>query len=620
MEIIDKLKARREEKKEDRKAYNDELATVRKGFGILEKYKDAKTNLNNRIISNHQWFKLRHWPEVEGKKVHDAQPVSAWLLNSIVSKHADAMDNYPQPVILPREQGDVKEAETLSDILPLVLEQNDFIQTYNDAWWDKLEFGTCVFGVFWDNNKLNGLGDISIKLVDILSIYWEPGISDIQDSKNVFIESLVDLEELKAAYPNKNFTAVTSSDVKEYHYNDNVPKDGKVQVVDWYYKKRNSQGKQVLHLTKFCQGAVLFETEKDEKFAESGLYDHAMYPFVIDRIYPEKGTLAGFGPIDIMKSPQEYIDKLNQALLKNAMVNARPRFFVRDDAAINAEEFADIDKDFITVHGNLDDSGIKAIVQTQLPPIYMSLLESKIAELKETSGNWDVSNGGTTSGATAASAIAALQEASGKGSRDMNKSAYRAVAKIYSLCIELIRQFYDEPRTFRITGEDGTYQFREFSNVGLKSTAVESINGEDMFRTPSFDIKVQAEKASVYSTLSQNELAKEFFSAGFFNPQISDQALACVEMMQFEGKEQVIKKIGQNGTLLQQVQQLQQQLLSLSQAVEMMQPGSGVADAVAGQILGSNNVQATGSTNIDTTKGSLADQARARSQSAATPR
>jgi FtsZ-binding cell division protein ZapB len=490
---------------------------------------------------------------------------------------------------------------------------------YNDAWWDKLEFGTCVYGVFWDTDKLNGLGDISIRLVDMLSIYWEPGISDIQDSRNIFVESLVDLDELKKAYPDKEITATSAEDVREYRYNDNIPKTNKVQVVDWYYKKKNDRGKTVLHLIKMCQGAVLFSTEKSEQFAETGLYDHGLYPFIVDRIYPEKGTIAGFGPVDIMKSPQEYIDKLNQAMLKNAMVNARPRYFVRDDAAISSEEFADIDKDFVTVHGNLDDSGVKPIVQTQLPPIYMNLLQLKIEELKETSGNWDVSNGGTTSGATAASAIAALQEASGKGSRDMNKSAYRACAKIYSMCIELIRQFYDEPRTFRITGEDGSYKFENFSNEGLKDIITGNVDGQDLYRKPIFDIKVQAQKASVYSTLSQNELAKEFFSAGFFNPQISDQALACVEMMQFEGKEKVIKKIGENGTLLQQVQQLQQQLLSLSQVVEMLRPGTGVADSVAGQILGSNEAQPTGRTNIDLSRGSLADQARARSQSVATP-
>ena len=86
-----------------------------------------------------------------------------------------------------------------------------------------------------------------------------------------------------------------------------------------------------------------------------------------------------------------------------------------------------------------------------------------VNELKEVSGNRDVSQGGTTSGLTAASAIAALQEAGSKLSRDMLKSAYRAFAKECYLIIELMRQFYDEQRVYRITGESGGVEYATFS-------------------------------------------------------------------------------------------------------------------------------------------------------------
>lgn len=34
------------------------------------------------------------------------EPTSAWLFNAIVSKHADAMDSFPEAVILPRSEAD----------------------------------------------------------------------------------------------------------------------------------------------------------------------------------------------------------------------------------------------------------------------------------------------------------------------------------------------------------------------------------------------------------------------------------------------------------------------------------------------------------------------------------
>ena len=110
------------------------------------------------------------------------EPASGWLFNSVANKHADAMDNYPEPAVLPREEQDKADAEQLSKILPVILEYNDFEDTYSDSWWYKLKSGTAVYGVLWNPEKENGLGDIDVKKIDILNCFWEPGVQDIQDS------------------------------------------------------------------------------------------------------------------------------------------------------------------------------------------------------------------------------------------------------------------------------------------------------------------------------------------------------------------------------------------------------------------------------------------------------
>ena len=90
--------------------------------------------------------------------------------------------------------------------------------------------------------------------------------------------------------------------------------------------------------------------------------------------------------------------------------------------------------------------------------------------------------------------------------------------------------------------------------------------GIDMgFRVPCFDIEVSAQKASPYNKLAQNELALQFYNLQFFNPQNADQALACLDMMDFNGKEELMAKIQQNGTLMQQYQQLLQLALGMAQ-------------------------------------------------------
>lgn len=553
---------------------------VQEANKTLMKYKEGKANLEKRIVDNEQWYKLRHWECMRDKK-SDVQPTSAWLFNCIANKHADAMDNYPSPNILPREEGDKGEAQMLSSIIPVILEQNDFEEVYSEVSNYKIKSGTGVYGIFWDSSKLNGLGDISIKKIDLINLFWESGISDIQKSKNLFHVELADNDVLISQYPQLQGKLGTASlDVTKYVYDDAVDTTNKSVVVDWYYRK-NQDGRTVLHYCKYVNDEVLFATENDEMYYEEGWYRHGNYPFVFDTLYSIEGTPTGFGYIDIGKDPQMFIDRGNQAIMKNMLTNAKPRYFIKNDGSVNEEEYSDMTKDFVHVDGNLGQDSVLPISSTGLGSIYVEVINNKIEELKETTGNRDVSTGGT-GGVTAASAIAAMQEAGSKLSRDNNKSAYRSFRKIVVMVIELIRQFYDTERCFRIVGQNGAEQFVRYSNVGIVPQAQGGIEmGIDMgYRLPLFDVEITAQKQSPYSKMSQNELALQFYNAGFFNPQMADQALACLDMMDFDRKQFIMQKIAQNGGMFQQMLMMQQQMLGMAQHLDALQ-GSNMTPMMA---------------------------------------
>lgn len=525
---------------------------VRAAMETLKKYKQGKQNLEQRIIENEQWFKLRHWESLETANKSDVKPVSAWLFNCIANKHADAMDNFPSPNILPREASDKFEAQMLSSIIPVILDQTEFEEVYDNVWDYKLKAGTGVYGVFWEQSKNNGLGDITIRKVDLLNLFWEPGITDIQNSRNIFHVELRDNDLLEAEYPQLKGNTGDASTVSKYNYDDTVDTQNKSAVVDWYYKKRVN-GSLVLHYCKFVGETVLYASENEAQYAQRGWYDHGMYPFVFDVLFSVEGSPCGFGYIDVGKSAQEYIDRGNQAIMMNMLANAKPRYFIRKDGAVNEQEYADTGKDFIHVDGNLGQDSVIPVQGKSLNDIYVQVIKDKIDELKETTGNRDISTGGTSHGVTAASAIAAMQEAGSKLSRDNSKASYRAFRKVCIMVIELIRQFYDIPRSFRIMGENGAQQFISYSNAGIAAQSQGTEMGVDLgYRLPQFDIEVSAQKASPYSKLSQNELALQFFQAGFFNPQIADQALSAIEMMDFDRKDFIMQRIIQNAQQYQQ--------------------------------------------------------------------
>lgn len=545
---------------------------------ILQKYKAGKVQTERRILASEQWWKLRNSREESDRASIDAshyKSSSGWLHNVIVNKHADAMEAFPEPNVLPREPEDKAEATILSSILPCIFEQNHFEQTYSDVAWQKLKTGTGAYKVVWDPSKLNGLGDITISKVNLLNLYWEPGVTDIQRSRFFFHTELMDKEVCEEMYPEtkdklKGNTFIST----KFLYDDTVSTEDKVTVIECYYHKI-SNGRKLLHYVKYVNDIVLFSTENDVSgMAATGLYDHGLYPYVFDALFPIEGSPCGYGYVDLCRSPQTSLDLLNTAFVKNAMVGSVPRYFKRSDGGINEEQFLDLTKAIVDVNGNLGEDSLREIPHRGLDGAYINYYDRVIQEMRETSGNTETATGTTSSGVTAASAIAALQEASGKGSRDSNLAAYRAYTEIVNIAIELIRQFYDMPRQFRIVGTYGAEQFITYTNQHLQPQAQGMAFGQDMgYRLPVFDIKISAQKKNVYTKVSQNELALQFFQLGFFNPQMTDQAIMCLDMMDFDGKDGIMQKVAQNGTMQQKLMQYMQLALTLAMkaAPEMVQ-------------------------------------------------
>ena len=536
---------------------------IKEAYSTLQGYKKGKANLEERIVSEELFWKQRHWEAVRNDK-KGAAPASAWMFNSIINKHADAIDSFPEAICLPREKSDEQSANTLTSILPVILRQNKFEQVYSDNWWYKLKHGFCVYGVFWDSSAENGKGDALVKKIDALNIFWEPGITDIQKSRNLFILDLVSIDSLKEAFPNLQIKGGEQGELKKYIHDDTVDTSDKALVIDWYYKKNGK-----LHFCKFCEENILFASENENGY-ENGWYEDGNYPVVFDVLYPEEGTPIGFGVISITKDPQLFIDMLDENIMDHAHVAVKPRYFAKQNSGVNEEEFLDLSKPLVHVEGGVDENHIRLIQTNSIPGYMMNFRQAKIDELKETSSNRDFSQGGTSGGVTSGAAIAVLQEAGNKTSRDMTKASYRSFQEIIHLLIERFRQFYTFEHTFRIVGEGGQSEFVPFDNSGLVEQPITTVGEEELFRKPIFDIDVKAQKQNPFSTLAQNETAMNLFNSGMLNPEMAQMAVPVIKMMTFEGKEEILRYVQEGQTLQNQLTQIQQQNQALIQENAML--------------------------------------------------
>lgn len=597
---MDNQKTRGTGNRKNTRIGKDEIERARRK---LELYKAAKSSLNANIKFNERWYRQRHMEYIRtGEKLQSStlegdtvphyrqgeqvEPVSSLLFSSIQNFHADYSDNYPKAVILPRGKEDALEAEKMTRILPALLDRIGFEAVYSRAGWTKAIQGWAVYTVTWDKEADGGRGEISIGRAKLLNLYWDMEVDDIQASSDLFYLHERDRDELIREYPKLEKDLIASDG--EYERHDDVaagPNATKITVVDHYYRKRGKDGKKRLHLCQFAGDVLLYASENEKATAERGLYDHGKYPFVVDILYPMEDAAYGFGKVAVGSSKQAYIDILSQSIMKNALWSSAPRYFAKTGHGFNMADFLDLSKKVIEVEGDPNEY----LMPVDVKPIdgnALNLMTTIEEELRDATNMRDVSTGATTSGVTAASGIAALQEAAGKTARDSNRSTFRAFREIVGIVIELIRQFYTEAHYFRILNEkDGSWVYLSIDNRDLQGGAL-------------FDLEISTEKSST-ARIAQNELMLSFFNAGFFNPQMADQAEACLHMMDFEGKEELIRMIGENRDQQELLSAILEQMVAMAQAYDNLAADVGIesneteqAQALAQQVLSGGAMQA----------------------------
>ena len=147
-----------------------------------------------------------------------------------------------------------------------------------------------------------------------------------------------------------------------------------------------------------------------------------------------------------------------------------------------------------------------------------------------------------------------------------NSEHCRAYSNICYMVLELIRQFYDETRSFRITGS-GKEEFISYDNSNIRLSESMGADGQMYSREPVFDIKISAEKQNSYQRNAQNELAVSLLNLGVFDPARVDMTLPMLELMTFEGKEKLVDTLSKNATLQDKMMGLMQLCINAANTV-----------------------------------------------------
>ena len=543
---------------------------------LYDEYKTAYRDEWDRLTANEKMYHGDHWSDT-GSGSNEPQPVMPIIFSTVENIQADLMDEYPEAVVTPESSNDEKIGKILTRVVAQNHEACDYLYEYNDLIHDLLVGGYMVQEVGWDPNLNYGFGGAYIRCVSNKNIMFDPLCANIQDGRAVFKIERLPTSWFRQHYPDYAEHFSGGSDlVPDDHFSFGTEVESKetnymILLEAWIRTYDAENHKYSVHMLQIAGGQLL-ENSYIEK--PEGYFMHGMYPFVCTPLYKIKGSPFGYGIVDMFKNPQQYSDKINQILLKNALTAGTNRILVQKGSA-DLDEIRDFSKQIIEV-SNI--GGITWFQDRPLPAFLMNYMINMQNSIKEESGSNDFSRGNTTGGVTAASAITALMDASSKRSRKEAQVIHNGFAQAVRMELEVEREFETETRTVEITvmGEKQSLSVHEgfFKDVQ---------NGYDKLPVE-FRVSIKPARESRFTKLSNNELILQImtmYQGRTINPAI------LMEAMDFEGKDIVLEKLkasqqqsiealqGQLAEAQGQNQMLAEENASMSNAVNEMQMSVG---------------------------------------------
>ena len=347
--------------------------------------------------------------------------------------------------------------------------------------------------------------------------------ADIQDSRAVFKFAPYPKEWFKSRYPDDYDklkpdanTIMPQSDAHLGRGNDE-----RILMIECWEREYDKQtGRFRVHMARLA-GRRMLEDSRIVK--PEGYYAHGEYPFVITALFPRKGTALGYGYVDMFAAQQLYADKIDQIVLKNALMASHNKLLITGASGFDPADMADWSKE---VHQGDSLSGITWFPTAPLPAYITQYAEAIRQSIKEESGSNDFSRGTTYGGVTAASAIAALQEASGKRSRMTARLIHGAFEQAVRQELEVEREYCAFSRTVRLKGKKETMAFT-YKDMYALSPLNNALPIE-------FMITVKAQRENRFTVAAHNETILSLVKLNMLAPD------AALELMLFDGKEQAL--------------------------------------------------------------------------------
>lgn len=535
---------------------------VAEAYGRLKIWREGCQEIHDRARESRKILLLqdpKQDRETKGKR-QDKKTIQLQTLKStFVNCVADQMDNMPEALMLPETRELSAVAEDMTDIVRFVMARNSYESLHRRRVEDCFCTGTAVTQVAWDDDMDGGDGNVAIFRWPIECFLWDPAAENIQDGRAVFKVSWHPKSWYEQHYP--GVSEEMNGDEREFDglgLADESQKvrpgdEDRVMLVEYWYRLYDAKKRRYTINVAYLAGGVLLEKDED-------VYNHGLYPFVLDVYTPIEGLPVGDGLIQECVPMMRYVNRYANYIDMNLRMSSKGRLLVDRNAGLDRDALVDWESDVI--EGDRIDAS--AIQWMQSQPFTGAVTQQMLqlqTDIKQDSGQNQFTRGETAGGVTAASAISALQEAGGKITRLRTNVLNQGYKGIVEQVMWLISQYYDKNRVLYVTGgKEGDYQQREIKADPKRLFGERK--GEHM-PPPPYSVQIQVQRRNPLRQQAQNELFMQAYSmsaqAGQYFP-----LSVLFDLLHVDGKERILPVLRQNEQHQRMMMELQSQVEQLT--------------------------------------------------------
>ena len=493
-----------------------------------------------------------------GKKTLQLQTLKS-TINNVV---ADQMLSMPEAKILPETPEMQAAADDLQDILHFITYcANDYEQLHYRRCEDFYATGTAITQVAWDEDMNYGKGEVALIRWPVEAFLWDPLAERLEDCRAVMKVSWHPLSWYRAHWPKegryvgaeeatRNDIGLTEGQMDSAHSDD----EKRALLIEYWWREYNAEKKRYTINVAYAAGNALLEKHEE-------VYDHGMYPFVIDVHDSIEGCLVGKGLVTELAPMMRYINRYAAYADMNARMSSKGRMLVRKESGIDKEALTDWTVDVI--EGNSIEQGTAWNWMQNQPfnSTITNLMTMFQSDLKADSGANQFTRGETTGGIVSGKAIGALIQAGGKVASMRTEQLKYGSKAMDEQITWLASQFYEDKRTLMITGRKPVVVDRQ-KIFGKKSKG--AVN------PPPYTVQIEVSSRDPQRIANQNQMFMEAYTMSAQAQQFFPLS-SLFEILNLDGKDRILPVIRANENYQQQMQQMQQQIQQMGEQMQQMQ-------------------------------------------------